>query len=230
MKQPLSLENLGDRYGIMLRNMEICFSKLNPNTSEGDSFHGIVTAIEVVDDPKRVDRDEIIESILSEEITDAQRKAIFTSPLGPLLLSVVFLTRAKFASRHSGRVKAWSYMTDAYYWGGIANWSIERYKQQGMAAQLAFRMRSASGGNKRNEGIEELRQFVFSLVRQPVLDGGDKWPTIQKAAEAIAPQYLAKAKAEDKAASPNNAVRLLKEWIGSQMADVKDFIKTKENG
>lgn len=225
--ESLSLESLGDRYGAMLRSMEICYSKLNPEAKEEAGFHAIVKAIAALDDPKIVEHGAIINALLSEDTSDEHKKIIFESPLSRLLLTVVYLLRAKLASRSSGRTKAWSYMTDAYFWGGITNSSIEHYKQQGSMAQRAFHLRSSEGGSKRDERIEVLRQYVFAQVRKRVLDGGKPWPSIRNAAISIAPLYLTEANRLKMAASQDNAPRLLQEWIRKQ-PDLSSFIAAKK--
>lgn len=222
----LNLDAFGDRFGVMLRSMENCFYKLNPDVESGDEFHAILAAVEQFDDPAVTDPNDIVQSILSEETGAEAREIIFKSPMGPLLLSVVFCVRAMYASREDSGDRAWACMTDAYYWGGIAYWSIQNYKQLGQAARLALRKHSSSGGKGKASIQEPLRQFVYELVRDRVLNGGKKWPSIRNAAMTIESKYLEKAAELEIRVSKGNAVRRITELIG-EMPDTSEFINIR---
>lgn len=146
----------------MILNMKRCYGLLlKDGAPEELKFENIVEAACNADDIHIETPLNILKKVLFDEKAFGNEE-IAKSPLGPIMLCAIFAFRA-YRVREGGLVeRAWSYMADASFWCGVARTGssmdttlVKERKDQ-----------AAKGGEKRNEGNNELREYALQIARQ----------------------------------------------------------------
>lgn len=206
-----------------LYNLVACYGELKKGVTFDTFLYDVMELIIVGDDPLLENVTDILMNIASEDDRALGIDSIASSPAAPIILAATYCSRAQNASEKQQAELAWSYMSDARYWCGVAitgnKVPLAKFKASEKAV-LASRGRAGVAG--RGKFYEDLRTHAYSLVRERC--PSKKWETRTHAISNIEKDVRAYAEGKGRELGANFGSETLLKYL-SEMPDKADFFQ-----
>lgn len=164
---PRDTRNIQFFINVTLHNLVACYGELRKDVTFDTFISEVMDLIIVGDDPLLENVSDILMNIVSNEDRARGIDSIARSPLAPIIVAATYCSRAQNAYEKQQAEMAWSYISDARYWCGVAisgnKVPLDKFKA---AEKNVLAERGRVGAAKRNEGYEDLCAFAYSLVRE----------------------------------------------------------------
>lgn len=217
-----------DRCDEIIGKLASCYASLM-GKNEMDFISDIFSRVPANDSFAVEEPSEIVQLLAQPSQQHIPRGRVIESPIAPIIVSSVFLCRAKTAYAARFEEQGWCYLADASYWCGVSQFepAIEPAYQRTVAevAKKTNSNKGASGGNAAAERRRSVIDYAYSLIR-----GADRdtlWPSVRQAALAIRTKVLERASATPGAnMSHDQAERTISGWL-SKMPDRDKYIKAR---
>jgi hypothetical protein len=210
-----------------ISNLGNCYMYLKPGASADEFVHGMLEIVAACDDPSVEEPIEIATLCVSDEDRERGKDWISCSPLSSLIVACAYCLRAGRAMHASDIDLAWSFMSDARYWAGVAISSKGINEARTLTIALTKRERGLPGAAARNNKYELVKQFACKMAKKkrPPAKG---WQSKAQAAEAIKDLTLRFAKRKRVPLSKDQAFKTIYGWLG-KMPEAATLFPKKEN-
>lgn len=193
----------------LLSRLSVCFSDLKRKDFDVArlGFIDLMLRVRLWDNPDVEDKLEILKQCISPDDLSKGDEFVARSPLGPIIIATTYVLRAKYARQQIGDdEQAWSYLTDASYWCGVA------VSGRGLdeARKKEFRERAEKGGVAKKRRYESIKAHALGLLRSEMPSQG--WQSVLNAVEKLHPKINSFAEGNAggaKAVSP----KTVEEWF-----------------
>lgn len=148
---------------VVFANLAYCYKNLKPKSELRDFIPDILNIVALRDDPIIDGTLEILTQFFSPEDQQKAQEVIARTPIGPVILSCTYNLRALKAINADSRELAWSYLSEAKYWCGVAvsNKDINEILKTNLLNNTPY----AAGGNGRADVYARYRMYAYELVR-----------------------------------------------------------------
>lgn len=215
-------------FDITLSNLGNCYMHLKPGTGEEEFVHEILRAVDANDDPSIEEPIQIVMSCVSDEDRAKGPDWISHSPYGSIVVATAYCLRAGRAMRAGDGGLAWSHMSDARYWAGVAISSKGIDDAREHTIVTVNRERGVAGAAGKDKKLyAPIRQFAYEMAweKKPSQIG---WQSRNHAVETIKSAVLEFARSNGVRMSDERARKTIDGWLAN-MPDAATLFPEKKN-